>query len=182
VLEEDVDYLDNSEWKDTFGDKQFSQRQKYYQQFFHNSGLYTPQIFVNGINPIYGANNIMADDVINKALKEPAHVTISVSFNPLNDSTVEMDYHLSSTDTNWVINFALVQKNAVSHITDGENKGLNLTHVNVVRKLITDPISIPDGIAQFNNIPKYAAKTYSVIAFVQDKLTMKIIGAVQLDI
>jgi hypothetical protein len=182
VLEEDVDYLDNSEWKDTFGDKQFSRRQQNYDRFLNNSNKYAPQILVNGINEIYAANNIMASQVINKVLKEPALVSISVSINPLNDTTDEVDYHLSSTDKNWIINFALVQKNAVSHITGGENKGLTLTHINVVRQLISDPITIPDGIAQFNNIPKYATSTYSIIAFVQDKLTMKIVGAVQIDI
>ncbi len=182
VLEEDVDYLNNSGWIDPFGDKQFSQRQQNYQRFFHGTGLYTPQIFVNGIHEIYAANYAMANDVIDQALKEPALVSISVSINPLNDSTAEMDYHLSSTGKSWVINFALVQKNAVSSITSGENSGLTLTHVNVVMQLISDPITIPDGMAQFNNMPKYAPNTFSVIAFVQDKLTMKIIGAVQIDI
>jgi hypothetical protein len=182
VLEEDVDYADSPEWKDAFGNKQFSHRQQYYLDFFHNNNNYIPLIRVNGIHEIYAANTIMANQVINKALKEPALVSISVSINPVNDSTLQADYHLSSSDTNWVINFALVQKNAVSYITGGENKGLTLTHINVVRQLITSSITIPDGIAQLNNIPKYTANTYSVIAFVQDKLTMKIIGAVQVDI
>ena len=181
VLEEHVDYLNNTEWKDTFSGKQFTDRQKNYKQALHDDNIYTPQIFVNGPHEVYVPNAEMVTEEINKALKEPALTTISFSVNPVNDSIAEVDYHLSTSDKNWIVNFVLVQKNAVTHITSGENKGLTLTHLNVAKQIVSDSVSIPDGIVQLN-IPKYEVNTFSVIAFIQDKITMKIIGATQMNI
>ena len=48
-----------------------------------------------------------------------------------------------------------MQKIGVSHVTAGENSGRTLTHVNIVKQLETDDVTIPDGIIEFNDIPNY---------------------------
>ena len=182
VLEEHVDYLNHFGWKDTFANKQFEDRQLAYQHFFKKNASYTPQILVNGTREVYAANLSMADLVIEEALKIPSQVNITFSINNYADSTAEADYHLSSINKNWIINFAVVQKIGISHVTAGENSGRTLTHLNIVEQLQSDNITIPDGIMPLMHLPLYKPNTYSIIVFVQDKQTMKIVGATQMDI
>ena len=50
-----VDYWDYVGWKDTFGEADFSDRQRAYAQSWGSSRIYTPQMVINGVKGVVGS-------------------------------------------------------------------------------------------------------------------------------
>lgn len=51
-----VDYWDRLGWVDTFGSRQWTQRQYDYARSFHRRGVYTPQAVINGRTHVVGSH------------------------------------------------------------------------------------------------------------------------------
>src|SRR5260370_16594899 len=56
VLSEHVDYWDGLGWKDPFSSPQYSARQYGYASKFHLGTVYTPQLVVDRIVPLFGGD------------------------------------------------------------------------------------------------------------------------------
>ena len=71
-----VDYWDYVGWKDTFGEADYSDRQRAYAQSWGSSRIYTPQMVVNGTKGVVGSRRGEVHGAIDRAsLKLPIDVT-----------------------------------------------------------------------------------------------------------
>jgi hypothetical protein len=126
-----VDYWDYLGWKDPYGAKAHTARQKAYVPVLKTKGLVTPQILVdNERTREYAAT-------IEKKAKEPAGVVIRSELTvkgrkltakiTLEDAGVELPKKA-------VVRAVLFQRKAETKVTAGENKGKTLTEYFIVLK------------------------------------------------
>lgn len=128
-----VDYWNYLGWSDQFSKPEFSDRQKEYASIFHLESIYTPQLIVNGKHEFVGSNRARAESVIQKVLKEKQEVDIKINDIKPVDDKIEISFAL---DGNWQqtnLFAAVIQKHAEINVKAGENKGIHLTHTNIVR-------------------------------------------------
>ncbi len=174
-----VDYWDYLGWKDPYSQPMFSERQRRYAQAFGLRGIYTPQMIVNGQDEFVGSREETAKSVIQKAFTQSAICTISITKIDQNDEFVTVNYEISGKMNDAVLNLALVQEDGTSDVKRGENRGRHLENVNIVRDFLSMELAgKKSGVQQLKMPEKVNLGHFSVIAFVQDIETMKILGAV----
>ncbi len=132
-----VTYWDMLGWKDTFATATNTERQKAYARIMNHSGIYTPQIILDGVSDVVGsqrakvvaaiaqrekANEGGADVPIAIAASEQK-IQIAIAGNPrVRQGNVRI----------WVM---LTRSQARVDIEEGENGGKTLTYVNLVRSI-----------------------------------------------
>lgn len=129
VLTLPVTYWDYLGWKDTFGQKAFTNRQYAYAAKRGDRSVYTPQVVVNGYDHAVGSNQ----RAINKLLKQNV-LPVNIDISPAGDDveiTVEQKSPINSA-TLWM---ALFQKSATVSIGRGENRNRTITYTNVVKEM-----------------------------------------------
>jgi hypothetical protein len=186
ALEEHVDYWDHLGWKDPFSSAEFSERQNEYAKVFGNSGVYTPQMIVDGRTEFVGSRAGEARETIQKAASQPK-VTIqlipaerSASGNAAYDIKITdlSNLHQGRDTELWV---AVTEKGLHTDVRAGENSGEHLQHAAVVRTIhkansFSSPNSYQTHIALKIN-PSWQRENLSFVAFTVDKNSRKIIGA-----
>jgi len=83
----------------------------------------------------------------------------------------------TGNQSNTKINIALVQLKAQSNVAGGENQGRQLRHINIVRDFKTTDATGKQTSLILTLPPGILKKDCSVIAFLQDKSTLRIIDA-----
>jgi len=126
-----VDYWDRLGWKDTFASPQFTKRQYDYATALHNSGVYTPQIIVNGRADGVGDEASEMEALARKTDRgasgpevkiESGEVVIGAGSAPAGGAEV------------WL---ALYDPRVIDvPVARGENAGRTLAHKNVVRRMV----------------------------------------------
>ena len=139
-LEEHVDYWDHLGWKDAFSSSAFTERQSDYAGKFGNSGVYTPQMVVDGQTEFVGSRSREAKEVILKASAAPK-LTINLVQRPSSESG-KAAFDIKITDLTalpagkeaelWI---AISEKGLYTDVKAGENSGERLQHAPVVRSL-----------------------------------------------
>jgi hypothetical protein len=172
-----VDYWNRLGWTDPFSNPDYSERQWEYVKQLNLESAYTPQLVVNGENELVGSNRDKAEQAINKALKEKAKIRLAIDDVKMSSDKISFavlaEGDLKKTD----LLAALVQKNATMKVKAGENSGVTLSHLNVVRVLSrqmaadksTFEIELPANLAKDN---------WQLIVYAQQKNDLKITGAV----
>ena len=171
VLGYHVDYWDRLGWKDPFSQAAFSDRQRQYAQNFHLESMYTPQAVVNGMEEFVGSDRQhMVSSLEGKTLEE-----LKVQLERKDIATLTLSYALNNKTPSY-LQVALVQPQATTVVKGGENKGQTLTHVNIVRQLVTLETKKPSTLEL--KIPVALQGTaFKVILFVQQKADLKITAA-----
>ncbi|MBM3759789.1 MAG: DUF1223 domain-containing protein [Acidobacteria bacterium] len=177
VLGEHVDYWDGS-WKDRFSSPAFTKRQWAYAKYFGLSGVYTPQLVVDGQSEFVGSHGGDAKSAIQKALMSQKHpVTLKARSD---GNTLKASVHVDGLSSKGATVFlALAESQAQSNVTRGENAGRHLKHIAVVRSLQ----AIGDITNNFEKeleltLPKNL-NGLRVVAFIQDKATGRVLGVAQ---
>lgn len=129
-----VDYWDRLGWKDKFSNSEYSDRQRKYALQFGLESIYTPQLVVNGKYEFVGSNRNKAESAITKALTEKKSAKLSITDFKSGNGKVSFYVSLDGNISGLKVNAALVEKNAVTNVKAGENRGATLTSVNVVRE------------------------------------------------
>ena len=186
ALEEHVDYWDHLGWKDAFSSSTFTERQYEYARKFGNSGVYTPQMIVDGQTEFVGSHSHEAREIIQKAASQPKLI---IQFAPTaNNETgkVSFDIKISSLSKLpsvkeaelWV---AITEKDLHIDVQSGENSGERLQHAAVVRTIRKlDSFQGPaehSARANFNLDSSWQRNNLAAVAFAVDKNSRKIIGA-----
>lgn len=138
ALEFHVDYWNNlvygsaGKWQDPFSSARFSQRQRNYQNLNLDgrTGVYTPQMVVNGNFAAVGSRS----SVIRKQIAQQSSLPLSVSASLTGSNTVSIEVsgmHDDIADV-WLVSY---DRKHVTDIPSGENKGKTLANHNVVRSL-----------------------------------------------
>jgi hypothetical protein len=134
TLELHVDYWNDLGWVDPFSAALHSERQRRYAQALGLTGIYTPQMIVNGREELVGSRGALARSVIARALAKPSSVGVTVSGVRLKDtpSVIAVDYRVSSPVA-VDLQLALAEDAAQTTVERGENAGRTLQHRHVVR-------------------------------------------------
>ncbi len=172
-----VDYFDGESWKDRYSNPDYSARQRAY-EFKRFSGMYyTPQMIVNGGYQTLGHNRINAYSAINRALKNPSNVAVSVRQIKKDKNFIAVNVCAVGEFVNSALCVALVENGIRRRITGGENKGRILRVDNVVLKFKYIEIQGATG-SEFHFTEKLSAnRNLSVVAFVQRIDSMSVLGA-----
>ena len=160
ALEFHVDYWNSLGWRDPFSAAAFTDRQRGYDEAL-GEDVYTPQMVVNGTTAFVGSNRAQAEAAIARALAAApsASLTATVANGLLTYRAVNAPAHAR-------LGVAVVDSSRTVHVGRGENGGRTLTHVRVVRKFTSVPVSATGS----GTIPLPAAIPAggSVVAFVED--------------
>jgi len=163
VLSYGVTYWDYLGWEDTFGDPEFTQRQRDYRDAFGASNIYTPQIILGGSahSPRYSKR-----DVADMALPETG-VALSLT------RSGDMITLSANTPTNVIIDIvSFTPGEQAVDVKRGENGGRTLKLTNVV----TDVQTVDwNGQSVTLSLPKTEGTHYA--ALVHDKVSAKILDA-----
>ncbi len=173
VLEFHVDYWDRLGWKDPFSNAVYTQRQWNYGEKFHSRTIYTPQAVVNGTFEVVGSDEKKLKSYIDQAIEDPSSNFLEAFLSPGAHNSIDVKWKYTGAN-DAAINFALVQKKAVTEVMAGENKGRKLTHTNVVRDFISINsnnsgksvrFTLPDGLGRADvQVISYAQQDARIIS------------------
>jgi hypothetical protein len=123
-----VTYWDQLGWKDTFASPEFTTRQYDYSHGLHHSGVYTPQVVIDGRSELVGADRGELDSAVVRAtpVEGPA---ISAT-----GASVIVGPGKSQQADVWLVRYDPRTLNVA--IGRGENSGVTIAHRNVVRQLV----------------------------------------------
>lgn len=188
ALGEHVDYWNDLGWVDRFSSRGFTQRQADYQaRAFPRSGIYTPQLVVDGRFELVGSDARAARQAIANAAAAPkADLRIAAAREGAHRLRVDADLSaaaglLRAGPADLLV--ALVEDGLVTRVASGENGGRTLAHSAVVRRLekIGSVRADSPRLAVTTHLPLEGeledASRLRVVAFVQERAHLKILGA-----
>jgi hypothetical protein len=164
VLSYGVTYWDYLGWKDTFGDKRFTQRQRDYRDAFGAANIYTPQIVLGGAahSPRYSKKDVIGMPLTGEGVGLRAtRVGENICFSSDARSSVQAD----------IVTYQPGEQSV--KVRRGENGGRTLSLTNVV----TD---VAPWTATDEHCLK-AAPGLAYAALIHDGETAKILDAVVVD-
>jgi hypothetical protein len=182
ALEEHVDYWNHLGWSDPYSSAEFTRRQEDYASVFHNATAYTPQMIVDGQTEVSATQASKAIAAIEESSRKPR---VNVAVTQAAGSGVAFDISVSNSVAAgkhglelWL---AVTERGLQSDVKAGENSGETLKHAAVVRSLhkvgdvhgdgaLAKPVSV-------NASKQWKRDQLSVVAFVVEKDTRKIVGA-----
>jgi hypothetical protein len=177
ILVYHVDYWNRLGWIDPFSQPAWSERQYQYANALHLNSVYTPQVIINGTKEFVGSDESQLVTSVQNNLAN----SIPRSFNvkaQRSKNVISIHYEINNPYA-LLLNFAIVQPETTVAVKRGENAGRTLHHVNIVRLLKTIDaagdgdvlISIP---TELTDIP------LQLIAYIQDKKSFRVTGAVKI--
>ncbi|MDP7050077.1 MAG: DUF1223 domain-containing protein [Verrucomicrobiota bacterium] len=175
-----VDYFDGGSWTDGFSDARFSARQRAYEHKRFSGYYYTPQMIVNGKVQMLGHNRASAFNAINRMLKLPAAVAVSVRQVKKDDGALAVNACTMGKFENAALCVALVENGVRRRITGGENKGRMLAMDNVALDFKSVNLTGPLGHEfTFSLKPSHGAtkRNLGAVAFVQRTDSLDVLGA-----
>ena len=177
-----VDYWNYLGWKDPYSDARFSDRQRQYAEALPSS-VYTPQMVVNGQVAFVGSRQQEAQHYIKQALATPSEVAIQlIPTVEEGEEYLRINYQLSTVDDNWTLHVALVEDQLTDKVTRGENRNRTLSHHGVVREFTSQSLSGTTGSLRIPTEKLEDSSQGKIIAYVQEKERLHIIGATKLNL
>lgn len=156
-----VDYWDDLGWRDRYGLSQSVERQRTYARSLRLSGVYTPQVVIDGRADYVGSNRSAIDRAL-KSNRDGVPVSLSVidgearvrlappggSGGPRGDALQNGQVEKSQPAQGQLADVVLIAylRKAVSPIGRGENAGRTLEEFNIVRAV--QPLGHWDGSTQ----------------------------------
>jgi hypothetical protein len=172
TLELHVDYWDYLGWKDPFSDALHSRRQEAYARRF-GSGMYTPQMVVNGREQLVGSDAAGAAGAVARALATPSRARVTLDATRGGDG-LQLAYRVAAGSA---VKLALVVADdaAQTRVTRGENSDRLLLHRHVVRAFRI--VSLPAGGAGTWSVPwPQRHGGVFVAAYASDPSSLEILG------
>ncbi|MFN0010231.1 MAG: DUF1223 domain-containing protein [Phycisphaerales bacterium] len=132
-----VDYWNHLGWPDRFATEAFTARQRTYADRL-GSGVYTPQMVVNGAAEFVGSDRGRADAEIARALATPAAVPLTFEVQAGDAATGARPVAIHApAGAGLGVAAALTHSGLSTSVKRGENSGRALTHDGVVRAFAT---------------------------------------------
>jgi len=176
TLELHVDYWNYLGWVDPFSNEQYSWRQESYAHHFAATGVYTPQLIVNGREQLVGSDGTGARAAIERALAMPATAQVSFEAQRRGDG-VDITYRVNAPG-HAMLQLAAADDAAETRVTRGENASQLLRHRHVVRAFHSVPVEGATSGAWHASWP--AGKPRGgvfVAAYLTDPSTLSVLGA-----
>ena len=176
-----VNYWDYLGWKDSYAKGSFSDRQSALVHANRHSTVYTPQVFLNGVEiPSWGSG--LRSQVM-RLNAQPAVANIHLRANRTKSGALAVGTEAKSTEPSdsTGLYLAITESGLVSTVTKGENSGETLTHDYVVREWI-GPIHLSRGEARMRREialpPTWNRTRLEIVAFIQDEHSGRVLQAV----
>ncbi|HEY2907489.1 MAG TPA: DUF1223 domain-containing protein [Vicinamibacterales bacterium] len=181
-----VDYWDQLGWRDRFSSGAVTNRQRVYSRVFNIDSIYTPQLVVDGRAEVVGSDASGARRAIEHALDTP-HGQLQVELEPSGADGVALAVSASDLpqtprgDRDELV-VAITEDQLKSDVRRGENHGRVLTHVAVVRSLVTGEAKPGDGPIRFA-VPRlpigadWNRDNLKIVTFVQEARSRRIVAA-----
>ena len=143
AVEQHVDYWNHLGWRDPFSSAELTERQREYARAFGNDTVYTPQMVVDGQTEFVGSSEGRARMAIARAARTPKTLvllSLAPNSSAANGATIALSLRVEQLenatpgDTPEVF-LAITESGLHSDVQRGENAGLALDHVGVVREL-----------------------------------------------
>jgi hypothetical protein len=177
ILAYHVDYWDRLGWKDAYSNADFSKRQFQYGDWLHLSPIYTPQLIVNGETQYLGSDETAIRHAIAEQLAGNPSENLVLRALPEGDK-FRVEYQVTPVAKGSRVLIVLIQKTAESKVERGENAGLLLSHVQIVRKLQTASLDADGNGVLKMDLPKgFNMQQGEIIGLVQDQRSGEILAA-----
>ena len=180
ALSEHVDYWDSLGWKDRFSSPLFSARQEEYGRLFRAESVYTPQVVVNGQAQALGSDGGAVQEAI-RAVSQGPRANVQIS-SPSGDRVAFKVNGLPKGVKSAEMLLAVTESGIATNVERGENRGHRLTHVGVVRSLTNlGRLDSKNGAytaeARLNLQPDWDRHNVKLVLLVQDRSSLRIVGA-----
>lgn len=177
-----VDYWDYLGWRDTLGSPANSDRQRGYARSRGDGRVYTPQIVVDGVAHVNGADESAVRAAVKAAEKRLAEVKVPVSMHAEGDTLiVDIGAAPAGSDRRAAAVWLAIAKEVEKvEVARGENRGRALSYHHPVREFT--PIGIWHGEAMTLRLPLKDLKTMGgdcLFALLQVENTGPILGAAE---
>jgi hypothetical protein len=176
VLSEHVDYWNQLGWTDPFSASGFTDRQQRYTASLQSEGPYTPQMVVDGTTAFVGSDSRRALQVIAAAAKvDKANVALHCAADPLS-----LGIHIDGGHEDADVLLAIAENGLASNVTRGENRGRQIEHDGVTRRLTV--IGHARKQQTFEAEQKIALdrswrrENLSAVVFLQGRFTHRVLG------
>jgi hypothetical protein len=185
ALSYSVDYWNYLGWHDTLSSPANSERQREYAQTRGDGRVYTPQVVVDGLTHVNGADETAIDKAITAASVRLADVEVPISMHAEGDSLViglgaaPANSHTRAA-TVWL---AIAKEQETVSVTRGENRGRTLSYHHPVREL--SPVGMWKGEAMTLRLPLKDLKTMGgdcLVALLQVENAGPILGAAEYEV
>ncbi|KAG9228425.1 hypothetical protein BJ875DRAFT_389437, partial [Amylocarpus encephaloides] len=135
LLTYDVTYFDNEGWTDTFGNRQWDQRQRAYVSNWGRNNVFTPQIIVDGIADGTGA----AKDEVHSIVHAARQVRGSMQWRIIvdtNETEIRVDSDLPQAEMpHDILLIMYAPAKETVKVKKGANKGKKIDHYNTVKSI-----------------------------------------------
>ncbi|MGD9501634.1 MAG: DUF1223 domain-containing protein [Methyloceanibacter sp.] len=181
ALSYSVDYWNYLGWHDTLSSPANSERQRDYALMRGDGSVYTPQVVVDGITHVNGANEAAIEMAMRSAAKRLEVVKVPLNMHTEGGTLVigigaapEKSNERSATV--WL---AVAKKDVTVPISRGENRGRTLSYHHPVKELA--PVGIWNGEAMTLRLPLKDLKTKGdcLVALLQVENAGPILGAAE---
>ena len=176
-----VDYWDRLGWKDQFSSQEFTVRQQQYQKWLNLYVMYTPQFIINGNTEFAGYNETTLSKKISDALAMQQTSNLELNIRSDKDS-LAIHYKTDVLEKNANLFIATIQKEAISKVARGENKGNTLHHIQIVRQFKNFALNKKEGNIVIEKPANFNNKDWELIGFIQNTSTGKIAIATKADL
>ncbi len=186
-----VDYWNRLGWADPYSSPTATQRQESYADTFKLSGVYTPQVVVDGRRQLVGGSDAVVGEVAEASRGRKAKVELSMAASSA--KSVQIRAQVSelppvSANDRAELWLAITEGNLQTQVLRGENAGRRLKHTAVVRRLRrwgqVEPgakeLSAPASNEELD--PSWARANLRATAFVQEQRSRRILGAATLSL
>jgi hypothetical protein len=185
ALSYSVDYWNYLGWHDTLSIPANSQRQREYAQARGDGRVYTPQVVVDGLTHVNGADEKSIDEAVVAAAVRLADIKVPITMRAEGDSLViglgaALENSHTRAATVWL---AVAREQETVSVTRGENRGLTLSYRHPVREL--SPVGMWKGEAMTIRLPLKDLKTMGgdcLVALLQVENAGPILGAAEYEV
>jgi len=133
ILGEHVDYFNHDGWTDPFSSAIFTDRQSAYDQTPNGHGPFTPEMIVDGTIHFTGSDRQSALAAIRRAAERPKP-SVGLRWNAA-AGALEVTFEGGTAAAGASVLIAVTEDRLSSDVRAGENKGRQLIHDGVVRRL-----------------------------------------------
>jgi hypothetical protein len=176
ALELHVDYWNYLGWSDPFSTAANSDRQRAYGVAFHQRGIYTPQLVVDGHAELLGSDSGGAKEAIAAAVRAPrARVTLAVNEGKITINIADVPGPREPASV-WL---AITEEGLHTDVPRGENAGSRLAHGPIVRRISRVGAAAPAFAGEVAAAldPAWKRESARAVVFVQRDRDLQILGA-----
>jgi hypothetical protein len=125
-----IDYWDYLGWKDKFGHKRFTDRQKAYSTFIGSNTIYTPQMIVGGVDTVEGSD----PDKVSANIRRHKAADPKVVLQLTRSGGGVVIHAVAKTALAQPVTVQMVRYTPLAHVAieHGENAGHTIAYANIV--------------------------------------------------